>query len=485
MSSRTLPAEFSLIEPSQVQELPSSQPEQGLDTETWLGLGLLVFGAFAAGLAYYLTNSLMIAGTIFAVLSGLAIMASPFVGLCLVVLCIPLQSLLQVLPGVFTLSKLFAVVTAVSFLPRLLAPSARSCMTSRLMWWYLVPTLWGLLLVPLALAPVSVAGIVVLLQLQMVGLVFLMGAIPTRLSQLRTMGLLAGVGGCVLGIWIARYGTLGLLPQWDSSADVIDATNHTIAQGLSMGLIMSVIAWRGARPWTRVILLGMGIMTVFAIGLTNSRSSWMGIIAATVLPIFLARRLSIGRRITYLLCAALVGVAGFSLVLYDVFGDTGKLVRARLESMTNTQTSSGRLEYVWPEYLEFIKAHPVIGGGPGTSVVLGVAAHNDTLRAAAEGGIVGVVIYFAFLVVMVRTAIRARDPWLRLTSIAFASFWIASGLFGHSFYSQQYALAVGAIAGMAKLDLLAERRGAAAQGDVQTSAPSYDEDGGESLTWPV
>jgi O-antigen ligase len=443
--------------------------QASVDMGSWLSWGLVVLGACATFAAYRFTNSeevAIIVGGCF-VVPGIAM--SPMVGLCLIALSVPLEGLGQLVPGWVTFTRILALITAVVFLPRLFGRSFRQAFFSRTGWWYALLSGWLLLVFPFALMPTP--GLIEMTtSLSLLGLVFLVGAIPKDIRQLRMLCLTATFGGALLSLYIAAYGTGAFSVGVDTGTKKFGGdVEHTVGQILAMSLLFSAIVWRNAGKMFRLAILAMDCLVVFGIGMSNSRSTWVGLLATAIFAPLITRRISGKYRMVFIGCAALVGVIGFLMVFGDMFGDTGKLVGERMKSMLGEDRgvgTSGRLEHVWPDYLDFIQGHLLLGGGWGVVYYIGMAGHNDVLSYLAYGGLMGGLLYLGFLVAAFREASRNIDPWFRLVTVSIVITYAVVGIFSHNNISKPLVLMVGVLACMANLGFCPRRGSASDQASL-------------------
>jgi O-antigen ligase len=191
--------------------------------------------------------------------------------------------------------------------------------------------------------------------------------------------------------------------------------------GLFLAVSIPVVVWlaghgRGASRTLGRIALPFALLGLFA---TFSRGSWLALLAATVILLFVGAGRFVGR--VWILGALFI-------VLVDLA--TGGAIRERITSTTTDWAVGQRLLLQAVGIVMFLD-HPITGVGPGGFAVqldrYGAqlpalfdylpTPHNAYIQMAAETGITGLVMWLSFLgaglVVLLRAtrqAVRARRP---------------------------------------------------------------------------
>jgi O-antigen ligase len=408
-----------------------------------VGGGIIACLFFWGGTSFFL---MFFVGSLFL----LAILLSPFVGLCLVMASIPIEGILVLLPNAFTLTKALAGVLALSYFIRLLfTENLRNLYSARPLLIFLVLMSFSLLYIPFSREPFRILVISVT-SILMWGLSFLVALVPKTQKQLGMACVCTTISASGLGMYIIVFGTGGLVQTWGEHSKGLEAglNENNLAFALGLSLILSTIAWRSVKRWGKVMIIGLDFLIVFAIGLTNSRGEWLALFMGVTIAIFLSKGTPLRQRLMYLTAALAIMLVGFALVLFNVFGDTGHLVSERLSRLTTDPT---RTEWLWPTYLKLIVQSPLWGWGPGVTHDVGQPAHNDMLQVGAEYGFLGLAIYFALLVTLFRTARKLFDSWLRLATIGLFFFIILSGFTSPCLRQKSFALGIGIILCLGRL----------------------------------
>lgn len=159
-----------------------------------------------------------------------------------------------------------------------------------------------------------------------------------------------------------------------------------------------------------------------ALALTFSRSAWIGVVVGGAVVLWPSVRWrSVG---VVALELAAMGVALSVAASREV--PVAVALTSRAGALADPGGSFGTRAHIWAESIEIVRAHPVLGVGPGA---FGLAypevqrgdwaggalvdkAHAELLDVAATQGIVGVVTYLAVLAVLLRAAFAgsARGP---------------------------------------------------------------------------
>jgi O-antigen ligase/tetratricopeptide (TPR) repeat protein len=231
--------------------------------------------------------------------------------------------------------------------------------------------------------------------------------------------------------WWRLVGRLAIPPLRPSWAGLMFGSPNVVGTFLILGAPLAVALLRSSTTRRAPVLLLAGVSAA-ALLLTGSRGAYLGaglglVVAGTlsVTPdqVRTLWRTLVGyaRRRSWVIGPSLVVVTGVALLLPSViyrFGTGGQDVRLDL----------------WRSALTIFSEHPLTGGGPGTWVQLKVAAnpvgvpnnifnnaHNMYLQAAAELGVVGLVVIAALVLTFGARLLLARrtgDPALRRESLA-------------------------------------------------------------------
>lgn len=447
-------------------------------------LGWLVLAALVAALALApLPRAMLLAPLILALLLA---PFDPIIGVCLAILSVPAQDLLQ-LPGGLSLTQaamLLAVASAaLGWLLRRPQPSAALPARMLLPW---LGMLWALGLAT-AFTPFSTtdalketfrwgeAFVIWLLALSAVRRPWHLAALLACLLLAPFAEALVGLGQFALGAgppsfriaaglpFVRAYGTIG---QPNSFAGYM---NMAWPLALSLALGLSWQAWRREpqRPRAGLLLAGAWLLaaTLLAALLASfSRGAWLGALAGLA-----GMALALGGRARW---AALAVLALGALAL--LLGGGGLLpatLASRLASITSyllpfdasavTITPANfavveRMAQIQAGWRMLI-AHPLTGVGPGNYsnaypffaigpwYVSRGHAHNYYVHIAAESGLTGLLAYLLLLGGVLRQArrtLRSVQATIK-RSIAIGCCGIIAAVVGHNVFENLHVLSMG------------------------------------------
>ena len=360
---------------------------------------------------------------------------------------------MQVIPGLFTGSKALAILVMLSFLPRVFSRGLGGLFASISLRWYVFIPLWSLFGIALARYQLS-AALSVGIYIQIVGLGFLVAVIPRNYFQLRYVCLSALAGAAFLGLYIAVFGMSGLTAEHVSSGRLAGGQNENqLAHALCIGLLASGVAWEGSSKKTQLVIIFLNLFTVIAIGLTRSRGSWLALLISFGMGLTLTRHIKLKHKVAFVCISIFCGLIGIVLLTKAGVGGMGHEIVERFHSITESKSSGGRLEWIWPMYLKTFYENPILGAGSGLGRMIGAASHNDYLRILAEQGIVGISLYIIMLFVFLRDALRIQYPWLKMAMVMMVFFLFFSGMTHNTVLLKSYGLAAGILGGLGNLGL--------------------------------
>jgi len=202
-------------------------------------------------------------------------------------------------------------------------------------------------------------------------------------------------------------------------------------------ITISVAVW-ALRPMVskraRRVVNVIGIATFISIGLTLSRSTWLG---------FGLVVLVVGWRYRWVLFGAAVGAAGIALAAPRIFGRATDVLSSSDTTATNAiAAKTGQLRApnslqarfsIWSNEIKEWKTSPLLGHGFGfTYSNQSQGSHNDYLRVLVEAGVLGLIVYLAFLLTLLRSSIRAArgrtDLPLAFLGLTLAYLLLSGGL---------------------------------------------------------
>jgi O-antigen ligase len=195
---------------------------------------------------------------------------------------------------------------------------------------------------------------------------------------------------------------------------------HTspLVLGLGASFLTAMFVGTKSTFWPRILLLSGAGMLVLSSFLFLSRA----LSGAVIMGVFITL-LASGVRIRNAWALLLVPLFLWLLLPEDL---TARFERASSNAQSGTGSlTTKRLEVAWPDAIETISEHPILGVGYGAYKGMAkLAAHNQLLDMWVQVGIGGVILFVCIFVSLVRVAWRARhddEPRVRA---------IANGLFG-------------------------------------------------------
>ena len=234
-------------------------------------------------------------------------------------------------------------------------------------------------------------------------------------------------------------------PRWVGRA--VGVLHTPVANGflLIVGFVIGVQlgGQRTLKRWERAVAFGIAAATVPAIYLTHTRAVWLAFAITLVLGVVLAGR----TRILYLITLVLVVVA----VVIDWSNFLG--ADRSTGGVGSTREIYDRLNGIATS-LWAIEHWPIAGSGLGTFTQLntvdhqqwsdstpwiqgfGISSHENELGIAAELGLVGLALWLAVLLLLVRRLARAvrlasadaaEDPGLTLIALNGLVVWLIIG----------------------------------------------------------
>jgi len=203
----------------------------------------------------------------------------------------------------------------------------------------------------------------------------LLGAIPF-------MGGFAGGGG---GSDVGVYTVKGVRHSFDGSGMVLgmaNTRNTGFGRFAAVAALAGMARLRTGTRWNRAIWIGIFLVSLYALVLSNGRTEVVGFITGAFMVLLVDKN----RRVVYFIAgigaAIILRMEGFFDTFFDYFTRSGKLD----ESVTSM---SGRT-YYWEEGLKLFQSSPWVGGGfQADRIFGGYHVHNAVVAALLEGGIIG------------------------------------------------------------------------------------------------
>ena len=378
------------------------------------------------------------------------VFVKPLYGLSILAFSIPFAGIMQI-GEQMTANKVFALYVMISFFVGALVKNKKlDIFSSNAIKIYVLFYVW--LLIVFLLGSVFVETIKGFLsQFFLLGLVILTAAMPKNYQEFKIICISTAVGSCSLGMYTAMFGMGSLVGQYGTRL-AAGTNENVLAHALGVGLLLSFFALQESTKLLKAIILILDFFTIYAIFLTGSRGTWIALsISVILIPLF-AQTISLKKRLNYVLMGSLVIFTVFIGLRNNYFGNWGKLINDRLtEDNSITQAAGGRLDSIWPYYLNKFYEKPIAGWGAGFSHDVGMAVHNDFLNIMVETGMIGLVLYLIFLLFALKDILRNRNATLRLKSLILFVFLAFAGVTHNTMPLKSYALAIGALCFLAKL----------------------------------
>ena len=375
-----------------------------------------------------------------------AIYYYPLLGLILALVFSGTSRIFVFIPDIFTFSKLFALLGLLAYIAKpTLIRDFRLIKTSKTLIAYCTPAIWFLITMPFSIASVDQIFTRIFNILAIILFVYVICAIPRNIKQLTTALFLMVVGSFLIGIWVIFFSASGLGEGLFVKVGKISLYyDHDFAIQLGLTICLSWILFRKSSIVLRGILLLCDAGLLICILFTNSRTTWIALIASIIFPIlWLGFNGYFKKSVKILL---LIGT--FFIVCFFVFksttfyNDLTTTFNSRAESLINLSSHELRITDIWPNAIKFILNHPLFGGGIGSSG----GAHNAFLENGAEGGLFGIFFYIFSLLTAFYYSSRATNFYVKMFGISLFSFvLIVSQTNPSTFYSIPYGFAMGLI----------------------------------------
>lgn len=387
-----------------------------------------------------------------------AILVSPLLGLAILTAVLPLYGLMVIIPQALTLPKALAFATAISASFRLDARIIENCVRSKILRWFMLTTLISIVLLT--------SNSTSLEALEQFSTVALLGFLPVLvfitiedLSQLRLIALTAALITILLAIFILIFG-IDLLEGDVNKRLAVGTNENELSYTFCVFLSMIPILWyRGTFSMRFVCLLSI-LSILLCVILSQSRGMWIGITLATFCTLVFSRQLDWKTKlaISFLFCLLICSTV--TLLVYDIVPNYSKLILDRFDSLLapTDNSSLSRIQFIFPFWFHIFEENPIFGMGVMSKYSLQLNPHNDLLSLLGERGLVGFTVYAVFMSVCFREVGKIRYPFFKTTSTWLLFFMIAAGLFHETLWMKSYAFAIGILATICKLNITSQLR---------------------------
>lgn len=407
-------------------------------------LGSIVLGVMTVSIVInYDPKKLLV--IMFAMCLLTLIFASPFGGICLLAATIPYAGLMQLIPNAFTANKMLALVVACSFFTHaLISHKKQLVIYSQSFFHYCLLAVWGIATFPIAVYQREGMDGVLTLPL-LCGMTYLIAVILKTDQKLRIFCFVSAISAALIGVYTFFWG-LDSLTRGGYSVRLAAGTNENVlAHALAVCMLISMFAFRKGRVLSNSLLVILNVFILYAIALTGSRGTWVALLISIVATPLLVPGVQLKKRLSFLIVGgALISLAAYGMT-QNVSGPYERIFERVYEINTDLEATGGRLEYIWPAYIESFKERPLIGFGYGYKSGPFSASHNNILFVATHFGLIGLTIYLLMWYFLVRESLRHTDPWIRLLLIGLLVFMFFSGMTHDTLNLKSNALAMGII----------------------------------------
>jgi O-antigen ligase len=411
-----------------------------------IALGIFVIGCILASAAFFNAYT-QEAIYVLSFFSAISVLVNPLLGLTFTVASLPWMGVTALVPNVFSLTKAITVLTCSALTLRIAMGLVGFGNISNSLRWYLFAFVFSL--VTTLFTPGFNELFVESVQTPILtGLFPLLFVIILRsYDQLRFLSVGGIIAGSALVVAILVLGIDAFVASTEEMRLSVGANENDLGQMFGILFALCLIVSAETTFMWRVIVAVAGLLLVYAILLTQSRGTWVGIFFATSVTTFFVPGLSLKNRVILVGSFVLLGLVSVLLVLYDI-GGVGQFFEARTAELflQGTSRSAGRVERIWPLWFDTFLEHPLIGiGVGGSNSVLNVNPHNDVLSLLGERGILGFSVYMVFQVLIVLESLRNSVVSFRCISIWILFFLLGSGMFSESIFLKSYGLGIGLV----------------------------------------
>jgi len=248
------------------------------------------------------------------------------------------------------------------------------------------------------------------------------------------------------GGWVKyAQGIDRLIGQNDAAGD----PNHFAATCAATIPILLLLAFQKRLRWYRLFPAGGVVLLTVALSLTGSRSGFLGLLAMLIYLWAKTRH------------RLVIGLVGMSVLAagFVVLPEQYKIRYSTITAEERDGSSQGRID-IWKTGLRMIADRPLNGVGIGCFAVASAIGYSDAwleshslyVQVPSEVGLIGAVVFFAYLFELFRFSSRSRRELLKRED----KFWfeetvlraipaglvalLVTGVFGHSFMRHTWYL---------------------------------------------
>lgn len=370
---------------------------------------------------------------------------NPIYGLFFLVVSLPYSGLLILQNGASTANKIFAILVSISFVLHYLKDKIRILFhTSYTLITYIILAFFNCMYFFLAKNPDDAMKFLKV-NVSLVGLVFLVSYIPKDIQQMRFICAGSALGSSFLGLYIAFFG-FGNLVGTQGTRLSAGTNENVLAHALGVCFLLSLLLYKNSRFLMKVIIAVGDFFILYAIALTGSRGTWVALLCCTTITPLFVSGLRIWQRILFPSLIVSLFLLLWAAFHFEVFGEVGSHFLMRLSELEfSSQASSGRMDFIWPFWIDKIFDNPFWGGGLGYSHYIGISTHNDLLGIVADLGLVGLFIFISLFASMICDVKKIVDPYAKILAVNMLIYLFICGLTHNTLYLKSFALTLGVI----------------------------------------
>jgi O-antigen ligase len=397
------------------------------------------------------------------IIAGIAVvlhsMLRPRIAVYILIMMVPAEWMVSVIPQVTTITKLLGVLALAVSIQKIIMVTFNRRWNPVVKWvvilllWTTTSLIWSafrLIAASYLLTLILVWGMPLLICIQLENRKFLrQGLFLFVVSCLMSSSLFimsSDVRSTVSSGYVR--GEARTLVGEEGVAEV-----NLLARCFAIGIFISTFFIITDKNLFRRVFFSMVILVLtMGIILTKSRAVYLFTVPAMVCGILLLKGGGLGKRtILAILIGSLVAIIAFAVIKMG-FAETG--VRERAESIFTEGSRTGGRDYFWREYLKAFISSGGIGKGflQVRFTYVDKAAHNDLIQIMGDLGVIGLIAFLGIHFCLFRQMMKVNDIWLKMLCIMIWSFIVLAGMVETDFIRKYYGMAIGLIFAMTRLD---------------------------------
>lgn len=358
------------------------------------------------------------------VVAGLVLFAHtlfrPIVAAYALIFCIPLETLVSVIPSVATLPKMVALFVAIVSVFRLVRSAVSLDWDPTAKW---VVLLLGWASLSLFWSERPQMGLVELQTLILVWTIpLLVGVHITDRQKWRT-ALLFYVASCLINSLLVLFTGADVSAVVGEGArghvqtlvgDDISFEGNGPARLNAIAIFACLMYFFTTKAWRKSLAVGATLLLVIGIILFMTRNVFLGVPCSLIAGLLIMRGTGITRRTA--LFAGILFVGAVCAMLAIKLGLIGQGVQQRFATIFEEGTRAGNRDLMWQGHIHYFVKTGMIGLGVGqvryTPEALYHVAHNDIIDLAGNLGIIGVVAFVGLHAGLFSRLRKVNDLWV-------------------------------------------------------------------------